>query len=110
MIVYISGPISGMPNLNREAFEQVKKQIIDIGHEAVNPHDLFKDLDTEGYTWHQFMPPCIKALVDCNVIITLPAWDGSKGASLEVDIARKLDKPVFTPHKFFELYGNDEQI
>ncbi len=105
MIVYISGPISDIPNWNREAFETVSKKVVDLGHETVNPHDLFKDLDTEGYTWHQFMPPCIKALVDCDAVLTLPSWEFSRGAKLEVDIARALDKPVFSYHKFFEVYG-----
>lgn len=89
MKIYISGPITGKPNLNREAFAQAAEAIRAAGHEAVNPHEITAPLGDDA-PWEEYMKIDIAALVTCDAILLLEGWQGSKGARLENKIARKL--------------------
>lgn len=100
--IYISGPISGMPGNNREAFDAVEKRLSALDYEPVNPHKLF-NLEEEGFTWKEFMKRDIKELLECDEVVTLPGWEGSTGASLEVHIAKQLDMPCMPALRFFEI-------
>ena len=85
--VYISGPMAGFPNYNREAFFEAEKRLEECGFSVVNPARV--EL-SEGASWEDYMKADIKALVDCCGLVTLPGWVFSKGASIEVDVARNL--------------------
>jgi hypothetical protein len=87
--IYISGPITGKKNLNREAFAQAAAAVRAAGHEAVNPHDLTAHLGDDA-PWVEYMKVDIAALVACDAILLLDGWESSKGARLENKIARKL--------------------
>ena len=43
MKLYISGPMTGYPDLNRPKFEAMFKRLRDMGHEPVTPFDLNRD-------------------------------------------------------------------
>ena len=40
----------------------------------------------------------IKALMECNTVATLPGWQDSRGASLEVHIGKELGMKVVNAH------------
>lgn len=40
MRIYISGPMTGKPDLNRSAFDAAEKRLTAQGHFVINPHDL----------------------------------------------------------------------
>ncbi len=67
--VYISGPISGMPDENRPAFARAEASIIAAGNVAVNPHSLPHDHD---HTWPSYMREDINALLTCDEVHALP--------------------------------------
>lgn len=89
MKIYISGPITGKPDLNREAFARALALIHAAGHEPVNPHHINADLG-ENAPWEEYLKRDIAELVTCDAIMLLPGWQDSKGARLENKIARKL--------------------
>jgi hypothetical protein len=86
--VYIAGPVSGMPNSNKEAFAKATKTFRDAGHIVVNPLELCHDLKEEE--WQKCMKRCIVALMDCELIILLEGWNKSTGATIEYQLAVKL--------------------
>ncbi len=88
MKIYISGPITGYANFNKEAFDSASTVIREAGHDPVNPQDLPHD---HGKTWHEFMKVDIKAMLDCDAVLLLPGWANSRGATLEYRIALDLD-------------------
>lgn len=96
MKIYISGRISGQPNLNRGAFADAVELITNAGHEAVNPHDVCRDIkdDNERELWRKCMRSCIAELVQCDAMITLNGWEKSEGATLEVRIAHIIGMKV----------------
>jgi hypothetical protein len=88
---YISGPISGRPNGNVEAFAHAQKYLERLGHLAVNPITLEHDHDQ---TWQSFMRVDLKALLECDAVYMLFDWSASHGARIEHAIAGILGMTV----------------
>lgn len=91
-IVYISGPMSGIPNYNKESFSKAMDYIKDMGFDCINPVDICSELsflptDTEDIKWKECMKLDIKALLGCSDIFLLPGWNQSRGAKLEYTLA-----------------------
>lgn len=100
--LYISGPITGLPDHNKAAFEQAWEQLVGAGYTAVNPHVICAVLAE-----HECAYPCtpselelpwadylrsdlIEMLRSCEALAMLPGWETSRGARLEVHVARDL--------------------
>lgn len=93
---YLSGPITGRPMLNIESFTSLRDSLMQMGEGAGNvvvPHELF-DADDTDQTWDYYMRRCIAELINCDLVLTLPDWEDSRGAKLEVHIARALSIEV----------------
>lgn len=89
--VYISGPMTGCPVLNHAAFNAEAARLRGMGFDVVNPADLVAD---EGTAWADYMRADIRLLLTCDAVALLPGWDESRGAQLEVEIARSLGMTV----------------
>lgn len=85
--VYISGPMTGLPELNFPAFHQAAGELRALGLDVVNPAEINPDAQM---SWEQCMRADIKALCDCDTIVLLPGWENSRGAHLEVHLAHRL--------------------
>jgi hypothetical protein len=98
MIIYISGPITGIENNNREAFYKAERNIkrLENVSEVINPIKIASEVDyekrNENYPpqWEDYMRACIKKLCEANYIFFLPGSMNSKGSMLEREIAEKL--------------------
>lgn len=91
MKLYISGPMTGLPDWNFPAFNAAAAKVVALGHEAVNPVDINSDTTV---TWSNCLRNDIKALCDCDGIVLLPGWEKSKGAQLELHVAHRLEMSV----------------
>lgn len=87
MKVYVSGPMTGLPEFNFPAFEQAAESLRAAGYEVVSPRELNPD---SGQEWSLYLKRDIVALIECDGIVTLDNWHLSKGARLEVHIALEL--------------------
>lgn len=87
--VYISGPMTGLPEFNYPAFHECARKYRHFGFEVVNPAELAAEIG-EGKKWIDYMRLDLKALVDCDGIVMLPGWEKSKGAKLELLLAVEL--------------------
>lgn len=95
MNVYISGPITGVDNLNIEAFANAEKLIIEAGHTPINPHKICEHLPPNS-PWVEYMKVCIPKLIhDAHAVFLLPNWDKSNGAQGEVYNAALFSIPCF---------------
>lgn len=92
MKIYISGPMSGYPELNFPAFNEAAAQLRALGHEVVNPAELGEHAD---WVWADYLRRDLKVLLDCDAVYALAGWRESKGASLECEVARRLGMLVF---------------
>jgi hypothetical protein len=105
--IYLSGPMSGLPELNFPAFAAMTANLRTGGHAVTNPAELNPD----GGLWNDCMRRDIAALMDCDTVATLPGWEHSKGARLEVLIAERLGMTVVNAHDLvsMEIGGTSEQ-
>lgn len=83
MKLYLSGPMTGLPDLNYPAFNAEAARLRSLGYDVVNPAEL----NAPDTPYHQCMETDIRALLDCDAIAFLPKWEHSKGACLEGQIA-----------------------
>ena len=97
MTIYISGPMSGIANLNHEAFDAAEKELESRGYIVVNPHDLTPER-LPGEKPDDFYERCmaidLEALEHCDGIFLLPGWQASKGALREYKRAIELGLEV----------------
>lgn len=87
--LYLSGPMTGLPEFNFPAFNEAAARLRTVGFSVFNPAEN----GTEK-SWEEFMRLDIKAVADSDLIAVLPGWQKSRGAALEVHIARALSMPV----------------
>jgi hypothetical protein len=85
--IYLSGPITGMPEKNHPLFMEVAGRLRQMGHAVYNPRE---------FCWTENVFPKRKAFAEysafiCNqadTIVLLPGWENSLGCSAEVALAK----------------------
>jgi hypothetical protein len=82
--IYLSGPMTGYPNLNFPAFNAEAARLRALGYEVVSPAELNPDPNTSR---QECLRRDIRGLLDCDTIAILPGWELSKGARLEQFVA-----------------------
>ena len=92
MKVYIAGPMTGLPEFNYPAFFAAADRLQAVGIEPINPARI--DGREGCKTWLDYMRASLLDIAACDGIAVLPGWGDSRGAALEVHIARSLDLPV----------------
>jgi nucleoside 2-deoxyribosyltransferase len=102
--VYLSGPITGIANGNIIEFQKYEDKFVGLNFEVVNPHKLHTKEETDNFKWHEFMKKDIKVLCECDFIAVLNDWEKSKGANLEVYIARNIQMPIICAVTLKELF------
>jgi hypothetical protein len=114
MYIYISGPIAGKENGNKEAFRTEEQWIKSQGFTGVNPHSMPHWPHTgdcpEGYAFSNGHSSCcwlrgdLIAMLKCNAVLMLEDWHGSKGAALEREVARMCGIPILESRQHFLTY------
>lgn len=100
-ILYISGAISGIPDLNRTKFSNATKQLRGLGYIVINPHELCEGIPAEE--WDKCMRNCIRKLVDADIVVLLDDWQQSRGAQIEFTLAHQLKMKTISLTEFIKL-------
>ena len=87
MKIYLSGPMTGIPEFNYPAFHATAAKLRAAGYEVVNPAEVNPD---SSLSWQQCLREDIKHLCDCEALALMPGWQNSQGAHLEMHIAHRL--------------------
>ncbi len=94
--IYISGPMTGLPDLNRKSFNNAYKELIhEPNTKVINPVTIGDALFVPGFLpgklkWFIYMFFDVLALLFCNEIYMLEGWEKSSGAMVELKIAKFL--------------------
>ena len=110
--VFISGPISGKPGLNRNAFDREERLLREAGHTTFNPFSIVRISEEEEFEWQRtlgwegakkkewqyYMRICIGQIPLCDEMRMLPHWQNSHGSRLEHQIARELGLKITYCH------------
>lgn len=90
MILYVSGPMTGLPEYNYPAFFEAVNELEAMGYTVVNPARGM----VEGWTWEDYARRGVQDVCGVEGVALLPGWEASKGAQLEVHVAKALNLVV----------------
>ncbi|ECT1023755.1 nucleoside 2-deoxyribosyltransferase [Salmonella enterica] len=88
MKVYIAGPMSGLPNFNRDRFNEIAGLVVESGNIPLNTAIL-----PDGLSERDYMAIGIAMLQCADAIYLLEGWEKSAGARAEKTLADKLNIP-----------------
>ena len=94
MVIYLCGPMTGLPDFNVNEFNKIAKALEKDKHTIINPADLNKLYPNQS--WEFYMEKCIYILsnVDIDMVILLDGWEKSKGVLKEIETVKKLPYDV----------------
>lgn len=90
--IYLSGPMTGIPEHNFPAFNAEAARLRDLGYDVINPVDL-NPIEAQS-SWHQCMRNDLAALLTCDALALLDGWQGSAGAHLEMHVAHRVGMEI----------------
>lgn len=98
--LYLAGPMTGFEDFNFPAFNKMAAELRARGYVVENPaeHGV-----VEGADWADYMAYDLTRLGLCGQVALLPGWENSKGARLEVHIARELGMQVVNAHDLVSM-------
>ncbi|WP_447593629.1 DUF4406 domain-containing protein [Aquipseudomonas campi] len=76
--IYLSGPMTGLPEFNYPAFHAEAARLRALGYHVENPAE-----NPPQESWEAYMAVCIPQLATCDTIALLPGWSESRGALRE---------------------------
>ena len=93
-LVFIAGPMTGLPDWNRAAFYEAEEVLTGADIESINPASLAFIIPE--YASHEMFVDTTCALVKhCQAVVRLPGWENSTGVKRELAAAVKHGVPVF---------------
>ena len=92
MRVYISGPMTGLPECNFPAFHEAARRFREAGFTVLDPSENYggdSSLPRSAYLRRDIAQVCT-----AHAIALLPGWEKSAGARMEVAVALELGMPI----------------
>lgn len=96
--VYLSGPMTGIPDNNFPAFHRWAATLRADGFYVISPAEI-----QEAGTWELCLRADLRELTTCDAIALMPGWEGSRGAHLELHVAHRLGMEVMHLPLQFDL-------
>lgn len=90
--IYVSGPMTGLPNHNKEAFNAAASQLRSEGFYVMNPAE--NDGGNVNHTRKDYMVQDIFNVLQADEIMVLPGWQNSVGAKVEMLLAFEREIPI----------------
>jgi len=97
MKIYICGKVTGDQNY-KEKFRKEENRLYSHGFEPVNPAAF---ISPDAF-WSIAMKTALRAMLLCDGVSLLPDWKKSKGAKIEVQLAKELKMDVRENKKWEE--------
>jgi len=91
--IYIAGPMTGIKDYNFPEFFRAEKKLKKLGYDVENPA---RNKKPNPETWENYMRLAMVQLCKCDAIFMLKGYDTSKGAWLELHVAKKLSFEIIS--------------
>jgi len=86
--IYISGPMTGIADFNYPAFNKKAKALKKVGYKVCNPAKI-KHKDKNN--WTMCLKESIIKMLTCDTVFLLDGWEKSDGATIEKELAEKVN-------------------
>lgn len=107
-VIYLAGPMTGMPEHNAPAFQAERERLRGLGYFVRCPSEEMEHLNDEaaekGNDWrsdaqmHALLAEDLRFItMEAQAVQVLPGWHLSRGARAEVAAAYAVGKPVHAP-------------
>ena len=102
-VAYLSGPMTGIEEFNRPAFQKAAQHLRDLGFEVIDPgegeeYDTIEKaaLAVSRQKLQMYLSRDIDLIQEmADVVVLMPGWEDSNGCKLEVAVADAVGVPVF---------------
>lgn len=101
--IYLSGPMTGIEDFNRPAFDAAAEQLRAQGFDVIVPgeNESYDPIELATQTVSKqkrefYLSRDIELILEhSDLVVVLPGWEESEGAKLEVAVAEAVGLPVF---------------
>lgn len=87
--IFLSGPMSDLPDLNYPAFHAAAAALRAQGYHVESPAE-----NPRQETWEAYMALSLAQMLTCEEVYLLPGWELGSGAVIEASVAARLGKPM----------------
>lgn len=87
MLIYVAGPMTGLPDFNYPAFRAAAAELREAGFDVEDPST--NENPTPG-DYHGWLRAGLAQLIRCDGVALLDGWEASGGARLEVNVGATL--------------------
>jgi hypothetical protein len=95
MKLYVTGPMTGLPEFNYPAFRAAGARLQLAGFEVLNPIDAEEhNVTGQPQAWDWYMRHALRMVLDADGLAVLPGAALSRGARLEIHVAAALGLPI----------------
>ena len=93
--IYLSGPMSGLPNFNADEFAKYAAKYRALGWVVKSPPELDGGDFTKPY--EEYIRRDVRVLLEEGIdrVYLLPGWQKSRGANLEVHLSKMFKIPIY---------------
>ena len=109
-LIYVSGPMTGIEEFNRPAFERARRVLQDRGFSVIIPGDDETYTDVEKAAWRveadqraSYMYRDFLHIMASSAVAVLDDWFKSPGARIEVAVAQAIGLPVVRWESLYPL-------
>lgn len=100
-VIYICGRFSLKDDSTKTEFLEIQKKLIENDFDVINIHQLFSNIDTTGFTDSDVLKYRFVALLNSDLVITLPDLYDDKQACREISLAHETGIKVVASVTFF---------
>lgn len=102
--VYLSGPMTGLPDYNRGAFNLREEAFKAKGINVLNPARISEKAGTQHeYEW--YLKRALRLMLEADVLYVFGDVTHSRGVDVELRLARELKMPVVFESERSVVYG-----
>ena len=102
--LYVAGPMTGIKDYNYPAFDAAQDTLRAAGFHVATPTVIGR---RHGYDKpHAFyLRRALALMLGADGVAVLPGWEASRGARLEVHVAKSLSMPVHNVPEWLDRAG-----
>ena len=91
--VYVSGPMSGLPELNATAFDEAAEALRELDYAVCNPIETSQQLGKLSHA--EYLRFDFQRVLEADFLVALDGWEDSVGARAEILMAIRMGTKVW---------------